>query len=177
MTDDQTALIVPALEVEDVVGDLRMRHSPDARAGVPPHITVLFPFLEPEAVTAKVTDELESMLALRPPFDYSLVAAREFEGRVLYLAPEPAAPFVAMTDLISRRFGVRPYAGEFGEPVPHLTVGEDISQDERGRVAAAVEAALPRPLRASEVWLLVGRTERVWTRRNVFLLGGRHTAR
>ena len=169
MGDDQTALIVPALDVEPLVGAFRLRHSADARAGVPAHLTIMFPFLEPAAVSDEALRALESLFAAEPAFDYMLVAVREFgDGGVIYLAPEPAEPFVLLTELVAARFGVKPYAGAYVDPVPHLTVGEGLPPNERERVAGALHRALPLPAHASQAWLMVGRTERTWTRRHAF---------
>jgi 2'-5' RNA ligase len=175
--DDQTALIVPAPDAEPLVGGFRARHSADARAGVPAHLTIMFPFLEPAAVSDDVLRALEDVFAAEPAFDYTLVAVREFkDGGVLYLAPEPAAPFLRLTERIAGRFGVKPYGGAYLEAIPHLTVGEDIPSDERERVAGALTRALPLPAHATQAWLMVGRTDRTWTRSHVFAFAA-HTLR
>jgi len=169
MGDDQTALILPALDVEPLVGAFRLRHSADARAGVPAHLTIMFPFLEPAAVSDEALRALDSLFAAEPAFDYMLVAVREFrDGGVIYLAPEPAEPFVRLTELVAARFGVKPYAGAYIDAVPHLTVGEGLPPNERERAAGALHRALPLPAHASQAWLMVGRTDRTWTRRHVF---------
>ena len=44
---------------------------------------------------------------------------------MVYLAPEPAAPFVALTEAVGAEFpGFPPYGGAFDEVVPHLTISE-----------------------------------------------------
>ncbi len=40
----------------------------------------------------------------------------------MWLAPDPAHPFVELIERLATEFGVRPYGGAHGEVVPHLTV-------------------------------------------------------
>jgi hypothetical protein len=51
---------------------------------------------------------------------------------VLYLAPDPARPLIALTELLAARFpSFPPYAGRHAEVIPHLTVAQaDESQIE-----------------------------------------------
>ncbi len=47
-----------------------------------------------------------------------------FPANVVYLAPDPAEPFVALTEALAAAFpDCPPYGGAFDEPVPHLTIG------------------------------------------------------
>ena len=49
--------------------------------------------------------------------------------RVLYLAPEPAAPFVELTQAIAARWpDHQPYGGEFDSVVPHVTVVNGVAE-------------------------------------------------
>jgi len=107
---EESALIVPALEVAHLVEPFRLRHDPSARAGVPPHITVMYPFLEPGRLAADVVLGLDRVLAAVVAFEYELTEVREFEGGVLYLAPEPPEPFMALTQRVADAFDVAPIA-------------------------------------------------------------------
>ena len=62
-----------------------------------------------------------------------------FGRRVLWVAPEPAGPFLELTDRLADRFGTPPWDDEFDEVVPHLTVahasdGVELVPDRRGRL-------------------------------------------
>src|SRR3989442_1054852 len=68
-------------------------------------------------------DGLEELFAGFEPFDFALTEVRRWPG-VLWLAPEPAEPFVALTSALAARYPEHPpYEGEHDVVIPHLTVG------------------------------------------------------
>jgi 2'-5' RNA ligase len=139
---------------------------PPADNGLPPHVTVLFPFARPRAGLA---DELEETLGAFPAFDFALTAIGRFPG-VLYLAPEPAAPFVALTEACVARWPEHPpYGGAYDETIPHVTLAEG---DEPPGLAEPIARALPLRARASEVWLMAPGPTGRWRRRAVVALSG-----
>ena len=160
---DESALVIPALDLIPLVEEFRRRYDPSSRAGVPPHITLLGPFLDPELLTDRLFRTLDQLLAATEAFGYSLAAVRQFPSGVLYLAPEPSEPFSSLIRLLSRHFDVEPYGGAFQEIVPHLTVAQTATEAERGAIASVLHRSLPIFLKASEAWLMVGHTERTWT--------------
>src|SRR5262249_10545663 len=82
--------------------------------------------------------------AAAEPFSFRLVRIERFP-EVLYLAPEPAQPFVQLTQAFARRFpDFPPYGGQFSSVVPHLTVAHAPAA-ELDRIAAGLGASLPRP--------------------------------
>ncbi len=166
MNADESALIVPALQLAPLVEQFRRRHDPSARAGVPPHLTVMYPFLEPDALTAEALSELDRLLAATPAFDYALVAVREFDGGVLYLAPEPAHAFIRLTETIGSAFGLVPYRGAHDTVVPHLTVAQEATEAERAAITTALGPSLPLRGSASAGWLMVGNNESGWRRQH-----------
>lgn len=122
----QTALIVPVMAAEAAVGEHR-RHLDGACAwGVPPHVTVLFPFVEP-AVARQVDTAARIREAIRDvaAFDCSFGQASWFGQEVLWLAPDPSQPFRDLTAGVFEAFPDHPpYAGAHADVVPRLTVGE-----------------------------------------------------
>ena len=109
---------------------------------LPPHVTVLFP--SPGDVEA-----IAEVLAPFGPFDVVFPRLDRFPG-TLWLAPEPAAPFVAMTEAMVARFpDFPPYDGVFPSIVPHLTV----AQTQLDETAALVEPLLPLASRVESVVL------------------------
>jgi hypothetical protein len=145
-----------------LVDEHRMRYDPSARAGIPPHITVMYPFLAPSQLTEVTLRELDDLLGTVERFDYSVVAVREFESGIQYLAVEPEAPFLAITASVGERFRVQPYGGVYTRLVPHLTVSQDAAAFERQRIESALTGFLPSSCVASQVWLMVGHSERSW---------------
>ena len=118
----QSALGVTVPEAEPWVKDLRERYDPTAAAGVPAHITVLFPFISPDLFTnndlARTTETFQRFR----PFEFKLEQIDRFPES-LYLAPEPNEPFILLTEAIVNEYPeYLPYDGKFTEIVPHLTV-------------------------------------------------------
>ena len=168
---EESALIVPALELVPLVGSFRQLYDPSAAAGVPPHVTVIYPFLDPARLTSEVFAELDRLVTARQAFQYSLVDVREFEGGVLYLTPEPVDLFMALTESVGRTFEVAPYGGVHATVVPHLTVSRTASDVERARIADVLERSLPQAALAAEVWLMVGSNEAAWRKHRAISLG------
>jgi len=170
----ETALIVPIPEAEAAVGPHRAGLDNAARWGVPAHVTVLYPFVPPDAITDDVLDAVRETVARTPRFDVTFTHVGWFGDRVAWLAPRPAEPFRELTAALWARFPDRPpYGGAHEEVVPHLTLGHDAPEAALRRAADAVAAQLPVHARAHEVWLMVGAPEPdSWHRAARFALGG-----
>ena len=109
-------------EAEAVVGQLRRRLDPAAQQGVPPHITVLFPFAAPETIAPAIMAAVRAAISRFEPFSFELPEAARFP-ETLYLRPVPSAPFAALTRALAAAFpDFPPYGGEFSDIIPHLTV-------------------------------------------------------
>ena len=154
MSTLESALIVVVPEAAPAVDAWREQAcKAKPSAGVPPHITLLYPFVPAGEIDDTLVDELGELFARFAPFSFALREARRFPG-ALYLSPEPGEPFVALTKAIATAHpDYPPYAGTVDSIVPHLTVaeGDDELLDEVERDLAA---ALPIGVAASEVLLL-----------------------
>lgn len=165
----QSALLIPVPEAEACVGDLRREHDPSAVAGVPAHVTLIVPWLPPDEIEDADLQTLEAILAEGPAFDFTLARVGWFGRSVLWLAPEPAQPFLTLTARLADEFGTPPWEDEYDEVVPHLTVGLASDGSELGLVADKLETQLPIACRARAVWLMVGDGSRWHTRHSVAL--------
>lgn len=144
----QSAFILRVSEAEALVAELRQRLDPAACLGVPAHITLLFPFSPPERITERMLEQARMVVASARIFPFRLARIERFPG-TLYLAPEPAAPFVALTEALARRFPeYPPYADEFDTIIPHLTVAHG---DEAELRAAEIELRRKWPSTGVEV--------------------------
>jgi 2'-5' RNA ligase len=152
----QSAILVPVPEAEDLVGHFRIDHDPVAAAGVPAHITLVVPWLPVAEIDPDSLGELEEVLAGVPSFSYRLNAIGWFARRVLWLAPEPADPFVRLTWLLAEHFSTPPWDDEFDEVVPHLTVGHASDGVELAPIGVTLAAQLPLECVAKEAWVMVG---------------------
>lgn len=118
----ETALIVPVPEAEPVVAVWRQRHDPSAAAGVPAHITLLYPFRLPQVIDGALEAELRDLFAGVAPIPLTLAGICAFPN-VIYLAPEPAQPFRDLIATLAARYpDTPPYGGAHPDVVPHLTV-------------------------------------------------------
>jgi hypothetical protein len=118
----QTALIVEVPEAERAVGDLRLRHDSSAAAGVPAHITILYPFVDGDDVDEQALADLFSRFRA---FDFMLDRIERWQEGIVWLHPEPSLPFVDLTAAVEQRWPSHPpYEGMFDEPIPHVTVSE-----------------------------------------------------
>ncbi len=125
----------------------------------------MFPFLPPPDLSEQVIQELERLVGSAPPFDFKLTRLSEFDHGVVYLEPEPAEPFVRLTGDIGSRFGLLPFAGEFGDvPVPHLTLAMPQLHSVTQRMVDQLAPLLPIKLRAEQAWLMVGDNTHGWER-------------
>jgi 2'-5' RNA ligase len=139
----ESALAVNVPEAEQYVGALRQRFDPAAKLGVPAHITVLYPFVPPERIIGSVVRKVRDILSSFEAFEFSLTRIVRFPT-ALYLAPEPAQPFIGLTEALVRAFPeYPPYGGQYDSIVPHLTVAQG-SDAEHHMAEAELVAALPR---------------------------------
>lgn len=159
MTETYSAVLVPVPEAERVVSRYRARLDDAAALGVPAHVTVLYPFVPPTAITAATLEELAAAAASVGAFDCEFPVTAWFGSNVLWLAPRPDEPFRELTRVVAEAFpGYRPYDGAFDDVVPHLTVGDRPSGGaaELRAAEAGVLPLLPVSARISRVWLMTG---------------------
>lgn len=173
--EPQSALVVLVPEAEKLVAPFRTAYDPSAAAGVPAHVTVLFPFVSPAQTDDATLNRLRACFCAHPPFQFGLIGIKQFPG-VIYLAPEPDAPFRALTLAARAAFPeCPPYEGKHSDIIPHLTVGsvtdaqvvKRMTQD----LVAAAERFLPIAVRATEITLMDNR-HGPWEVVTTFALGG-----
>jgi 2'-5' RNA ligase len=159
-------LIVPVLAAEPVVaawlGQERVTFD-----GAPLHVTVMFPFLPARSLDDTEEEGIAELARETEPFCFALARLGQFPG-VQYLAPEPAASFIAVTDRIQRRWpACRPYDGRYSSVIPHMTIA---LAEQPPADPAVLERELPIRIRADEFWLLE-QTVHGWRTRRRFPLG------
>jgi 2'-5' RNA ligase superfamily len=158
-----SGIVLPVAEAESLFGDLRQLHDPQARYGVPAHITLLYPFAHPSKV-AETVGPLRRLFGLVPAFEFSLVAVRRFPVTA-YLHPEPSATFVRLAEiLVSEWPEFPPYGGSFSTVIPHLAIADQATPDTLDQVDASVSPQLPIRCRATEAWLMCSDEQGRWTR-------------
>ncbi|MEV8313356.1 2'-5' RNA ligase family protein [Streptomyces sp. NPDC059900] len=155
----RTAIIAPVPAAEALVGDYRRALDHTAAWPVPAHVTVLYPFVPPEQITQNLLDDVRTSLAPLPAFTCRFSGVAWFGQEVMWLAPEPDAPFRELTRSVWAGFpGCPPYRGAHRDPTPHLTVGSTHLADvaDLRRAALELRAKLPVHARIDSVRLIAG---------------------
>lgn len=151
-----TVLVVPVPELESFVRERTRHYDPSFLSADPDfvhaHVTVLGPFLpDPEAADL---DRVARLAAATTAFDFGFDDVAEFPDGLLHLLPEPDGPFRELTRLLVAEFpGCPPYAGEFPDPVPHLTLDQRADGIDADTVRAALGSTLPARCRADRIAL------------------------
>ena len=101
---------------------------------------------------------MQRVVGAVPAFEFSVARLGIVPNGVLYLAPEPAVPFVELIGRLRREFPeVAPYWDHYDKIVPHTTVADPALADganPREEIGLTVSTHLPIPHVASETLLL-----------------------
>ena len=119
-----TVLMIPLEDHAADIQQFRYRHVHDAGAELPPHVSVIYPFLPADEIPDEDATRLASICAAHLPFAYEFGSTGRFAAaRVLFLEPAPDTPFHALFRAIWRAFpALQP---TFPDPVMHLTIAQD----------------------------------------------------
>jgi 2'-5' RNA ligase len=164
---------VPLPDLEPLVGEWRARYDTQF-VDNPAHVTVLFPWIPPASLTEADLDSVGELAKSWQPFEVSFTRFGRFQDAdVHYLAPEPADPFLALTeDLCAVWPEYPPYEGAFAEVVPHLTVSTSADAEQAAEFRSVITALLPVRTIARELTAVEVLDGRCRVRRS-FRLGGR----
>ncbi len=125
--DGRSAIVVP-ISLPEALEQIRLDHVDNARLGVPAHVTLLFPFVPSASIDEATLDRARAATSGTPAFVVEFREVTSFdpspaEEGVAWLAPQPAAPFIALTEALAAAFpGYRPYEGIHDTVIPHLTL-------------------------------------------------------
>jgi 2'-5' RNA ligase len=126
----ETAVVVP-VALPTLLARLREPEVEVARLGVPPHVTILSPFLDSAAIDAVVHERLAAIARGEPAFDVAFRSVRRWPPSadgpgVVWLAPDPAEPFVRLTRAVWAAWPETPPYGRADDDLePHLTIAID----------------------------------------------------
>jgi 2'-5' RNA ligase len=167
-TEGDSALLVAIPEAEPVVGRFRMVHDAVAAYGIPPHVTVLYPFVPRDNLSDEVREAVSAVFGAIPAFEYRFDRVARFGDTTVYLAPEPADNFVGLTDAVHARWPEHPpYGGLHDVVIPHLTVGDGLDARTTAELEVAARAALRRHGsivgRAIDVALMIWGSDDRWS--------------
>lgn len=171
----ESALIVELPDTEYAIGDFRRDHDPVALRGIPAHVTLIYPFRDPDSLTQDVLLKVERTIERHEPFQIRFNSIENFPNAV-WLAPEPAINFQRLTQSLVNVFpDCPPYGGKHPEYIPHMTLAQsDETMDVESLSAEckqAIDRRLPISARARAVSLFVSQPEGAWKRVRVFSFG------
>jgi 2'-5' RNA ligase superfamily len=168
-----TSLIIPLALDDGVVERTHRRLDPSAWTGHPTHVSVMHPFAPMSAITVSVVEQIRKCVGSHERFEATLAEVSWFGDAVMYLAPSPREPFVALTSHLWAMFpDYPPYGGVFDEIIPHMTFGQRGRPSRMRRAARRVARRLPIGVTASVVLLMAPDAEGQWSERARFPLAG-----
>lgn len=160
----ETAVVI-VVEAPQLDAVYRNSYPALATLGVPPHVTLLYPFVPPAELDAALP-RLADVLARHERFEFALTELRTFP-RTVWVAPEPATPFRELTHAIQRAFPRHPHwGGRFAEVIPHMTLVDGVDEaalrSTLERLRLRVEPLLPLNLTADEATVLAEQEDGRW---------------
>ena len=143
-------LITP--EAEPLVGRWRAEHDWAASYGIPAHVTVRLPFLEPDQWRDPALEALGELL----PVPVTLARLEDRPGALVVLV-EPDDHLRQLTDTIGGLWpALPPHKGERAHFAYHLTVVRTPDSRVRSRAAEAIAPQLPVQVTGTELWAAHG---------------------
>ena len=146
----ESALILSLPQVSDLIQPFRERYTDDGAARVPPHITILFPFVSHDQWSEAATQTVAELAKETPPLTLELAVLAWFTGnRVLYLAPQNSDLIMGLIRRTGNAFpGRPPYGGAIPlrQIIPHVTIAVATTEAERGAIEVEVRSVLEEKL-------------------------------
>ena len=151
-----SVLVVPVPALEPYVRGRWEHHDPVWVSTDPmfthAHITALAPFL-PDPSDADLAG-VGAIAAATPELVFTLAQVATFPDGIIHLLPDPPEPFSALTTALWRAFPqCPPYAGQFADVVPHLTLDHAGTGATEAQVRADLADLLPVHGRAERLEL------------------------
>ncbi|MEU6660087.1 2'-5' RNA ligase family protein [Streptomyces sp. NPDC046821] len=157
--EDRSALVIILPEANPLLEAAAQVTPHLVRKGLPAHVSLLYPFLPTEEVTAGVDAEVRDLAASLRTVETELTDFAEAPGFVGMAVPA----LRPLADAFYARWPhIAPYGGRFGQrPEPHVTLVTGASPEEAELVREKVRPLLPLRVTAWRADLVV-RTDRDW---------------
>jgi len=159
----ESALIVP-VALPAALAQLRDRFDPSATQGVPGHITLLYPFMQPGDQQDGVLARVAQIASAVPAFSFTLGRVQRWPD-VLCLLPDPSEPFSRLIRALAHDFpDYPPYAGAHGvnDIVPHVTIAQSRRPEDLDAAQEALSALEPTTIRCEEVAFIARQPGQHW---------------
>jgi hypothetical protein len=168
-TQGQTGLVIPVPGADALLGSVGARYPGTVRAGLPAHVSLLYPFVVVAELDERVTTALHELFVEQVSIPVDFVECYR-RGGFVALRPDPSDGLTELLSKTHRRWpDVVPYAGVYRDLEPHLTVAMGCSEQMAMRIEQEVTAELPICAELREAWLLA--FEGQWKLRDRFEFG------
>lgn len=138
----ETTIDIHVPELTAVLAPWRDVTIPIAAKGVPPHLSLLYPWRTPP-LTAQDLAALHGAIADCGPFPITFTGLGRFSPTILFLQLADVTAIHALMRAIHTVFpDTPPYGGAFPDPTPHLTVAKATSDAELDQLEQEVMIAL-----------------------------------
>lgn len=159
----QSALIVP-VELPARLARLRDGLDPSAAAGVPAHVTLLYPFVPPDRLDEGAFTPVAAIARSVAAFSFTLGRVQRWTD-VVCLLPDPSEPFSRLIVALASAFpDYPPYGGAHAvaDVVPHLTIVQSARIEDLDAAAAALPGLLPVAAHCAEISLIAHGPGQPW---------------
>jgi 2'-5' RNA ligase len=122
----ESAIDIHLESLEALIAPWRQATVEVAVKGVPPHITLLYPW-RVAPLSEEDAREVQKVLEQYPSFEIQLAKVSHFGKRVIYLALNERSEKAVkeLMQVLFRAFPeTPPYGGAFSDPTPHLTIAK-----------------------------------------------------
>jgi 2'-5' RNA ligase superfamily len=165
-TPGRTGLVIPVPAADALLGSVGARYPGTVRAGLPAHVSLLYPFVVAAKLDERVTTALHELFVEQVPIPVDFVACYR-RGGFVALHPAPSDHLKELMARIWRRWpDVVPYEGAYADLEPHVTIAMRCSEQLAVRIEQEVTAELPIRAELREAWLLAYGGQ--WILRNRF---------
>ncbi|MHA6798789.1 2'-5' RNA ligase family protein [Bounagaea algeriensis] len=149
-----TGLVLPVPEADPVLTTVSQGY-PEAVRDVPAHISLLYPFLDADALDEQHINMLDDIFRTQPPVPVTLSECRRQEDGFVYL-PATNDELTTLTETVRARWPEAvPHERRANVAEPHVTVAMQAPEESATRIQATVTAALPMVTVLQEAWLVV----------------------
>ncbi len=164
-------VLFPSKKLQDLANSYRKRYDP-SYALIPPHLTLRPPFESTEQEAAQVVSQLRQIAKESHPIVLKLTKYSSFSpvNNVIYIKAEPTDELKELNEQLYS--GVLAAEPEYSF-VPHVTVAQDLSDDEHSDVLGQLKMQEVSHEEVIDRFHLMYQLENgSWTVYETFLLGG-----
>jgi len=153
----RSAIILSFSELASVVDNWRLDTVEVARLGVPPHITLLFPWKK-TPITEVDINAVADICSQSAAFDVTFDNVSYFDSGCIYLSLFNEKDVVKLSSKLWAKFpNTPPYEGLHKNPIPHLTVAQSDTESieiMHSNILQALQSIFPHTCTVGQVVIL-----------------------